>query len=51
MTDPPSRFELAALAAPALLCGPVAALLHETDLVALGPSATLWPLGVVAAAK
>ena len=42
------RRRLSMGAALALVAGPAMALLYEADVLVLGPSATLWPLGFVA---
>lgn len=34
----------------ALLVGPTAAYLREADVLVIGPSASLWPIGIVAGA-
>lgn len=38
------------LSAAACAAGPAAAVLHEADVLSVGPSATLWPVGFVTAA-
>jgi len=50
MTDPAPAPEVWALAAAAVAVGPGMAVLYETDVLALGPSATLWPIGFVTVA-
>jgi hypothetical protein len=50
MTDPRFNTEARLVAAVALAAGPVTALLYESDVLSLGPSATLWPIGFVAIA-
>jgi len=50
MSSPTMNTEARLVAALALAVGPVTALLHETDVLSLGPSATLWPIGFVAIA-
>ena len=42
------RPEVWLLAAGAFAAGPTAAALYETGTLALGPSATLWPIGFIA---
>lgn len=43
-------FEPWLLAVTALLVGPTAAFLHEADVLGIGPSGSLWPIGFVAVA-
>lgn len=50
MTDPDPSPEIWMLAAAAFAAGPGMAVLYESDVLALGPSATLWPIGFVTVA-
>ena len=50
MTDPTPGLEVWLLAAAAFAAGPTIAALYETGTLALGPSATLWPIGFIALA-
>ena len=50
MTDPRLNTEARLVAAFALAVGPLTALLHESEVLSLGPEATLWPIGFVAIA-
>jgi hypothetical protein len=50
MTDPKPSLEVWMLAAVAFAASPGMAVLYEIDVLALGPSATLWPIGFVTVA-
>lgn len=42
--EPPGSRRTWALVVAAAVVGPATAVLHELDIVSLGPAATLWPL-------
>jgi hypothetical protein len=50
MTDPESSQEVWLLSAAALAAGPATAILHESGILSLGPSGTLWPIGFIVVA-
>ncbi len=47
MTDPKPGPEVRILVMAAFVVGPGTAVLHETGVLSLGPTATLWPIGFI----
>lgn len=50
MTGPTPAPRVWLLSAAACAAGPATAVLHEADVLSVGPPATMWPIGFVAGA-